>query len=214
MKPKITIVCIACDHIRESLLALSYTTHCLPVKADRVFVSHVQPPHGFDGRWIQLPAPFKNKDEYNRFVIERLADLVPEGFALVVQWDGYARNPSMWTDRFLDYDYIGAPFPLSTITSPFRFLVGNGGFSLRSHKWLQTTKSIKHLFNGMDEDRWMTIKMREKYIASGCEIAPQKIAARFSMEKRTLRFPFWNWKNSFGFHGSWNLPVETDYGVD
>ena len=203
-REKITVVAIACDHIEQSIAAINQTAAMLPRACDKLFVSHIKP-SGFDGRWIQLPAPFKSKEDYNRFVIEQLADIVPVGFALVVQWDGYARNPARWTDKFLDYDYIGAPFPLSSITSLFRFLAGNGGFSLRSHKWLQTTKSMKHLFNGMDEDRWSCVKMRKHYLSAGCQIAGQSLAARFSMERRTLRFPFWNFKNSFGFHGSWNL---------
>ena len=30
---------------------------------------------------------------------------------LLIQWDGHAVNAAAWTDEFLAYDYIGAPWP-------------------------------------------------------------------------------------------------------
>src|SRR6201981_3554208 len=49
---------------------------------------------------------------------------------LLIQWDGHAVNGDAWTDEFLAYDYIGAPWP----QHPEEYRVGNGGFSLRSKR--------------------------------------------------------------------------------
>ena len=41
--------------------------------------------------------------------------------------------------RFFDYDYIGAPWPNNFVNR-----VGNGGFSLRSKKFLELTAKIPY----------------------------------------------------------------------
>src|ERR1700722_12124880 len=45
---------------------------------------------------------------------------------LTIQYDGFVLDSDMWRAEFLDYDYIGAPWPHRG------YAVGNGGFSLRS----------------------------------------------------------------------------------
>lgn len=46
---------------------------------------------------------------------------------LICQWDGWVLNHEAWTDEFLKYDYVGAPWWYKDGLN-----VGNGGFSLRS----------------------------------------------------------------------------------
>lgn len=50
--------------------------------------------------------------------------------ALLLQWDAGIVNPSCWRDEFMDFDYIGAPWPWHTDG----LNVGNSGFSLRSKR--------------------------------------------------------------------------------
>jgi hypothetical protein len=33
-------------------------------------------------------------------------------FAILVHEDGFIVNPECWSDEFLKYDYIGAPWPI------------------------------------------------------------------------------------------------------
>ena len=81
-------------------------------------------------------------EAYSEFCVYKLHGVVNGKFALIVQADGYVINPHSWTSEFLNYDYIGAPWPLtdSAYIDPFgnHQRVGNGGFSLRSKKLLQT----------------------------------------------------------------------------
>jgi hypothetical protein len=58
---------------------------------------------------------------------------------LVAQWDGFVWQHRMWDPAFLDYDYIGAPWPahLTRGEQHRNHRVGNGGFSLRSRKLQQ-----------------------------------------------------------------------------
>ena len=90
--------------------------------------------------------------DYNNFIL-KLKNYVKSPYVLVVQDDGHVLNPNIWTDEFLKYDYIGAPWPASKkwnkrwdrygknyskkIKYHSKFnRIGNGGFSLRSKKFL------------------------------------------------------------------------------
>ena len=78
---------------------------------------------------------------------------------LVIQDDGHIVNPSLWDEEFLKYDYIGLPWPFedSWIEKQLKEQrpiirkvypknrVGNGGFSLRSRKFLEFSDSFKDL---------------------------------------------------------------------
>ena len=114
---------------------------------------------------------------------------------LVVQHDGYVINPQMWTDEFLKYDYIGAPWSTG--------VVGNGGFSLRSKRCMQEVMrlgpfSSGNLVNGyVNEDGVICVGLRDKMEKIGVRVAPTSLAAKFSFE-RNENFRI---DNTFGFHG-------------
>ena len=98
-------------------------------------------------------------DEYNDFVLT-LGNYLNNEYTLLVQDDGYIINPNLWTDEFLKYDYIGAPWPgdwgwvqKSCGKEHYRGIihrklstnrVGNGGFSLRSKKFLEYSFEFKY----------------------------------------------------------------------
>jgi hypothetical protein len=93
-------------------------------------------------------------EEYSRFVIEKLDEYVDTPHVLIIQYDGFVLNPGAWEDDFLKYDYTGAPwFVRQSSVTRFGFpvetrgtwVVGNGGFSLRSKRLLKScTELAKH----------------------------------------------------------------------
>jgi len=127
--------------------------------------------------------------------------LIDTEHALYVQWDGMATRPDLWDDEFLKYDYIGAPWPWKEEG----FNVGNGGFSLRSRKLLRTCgfDSAIQLTKQepVAEDNSIGQHNRAylefKY---GIKFAPTDVAKRFSFE-------LGDYRESFGFHGLWNMPI-------
>jgi hypothetical protein len=200
MKPSITVIA-ATDGYRasESEQAIALTTERLPFGVfDRIHCKLIT--HRF--HW-GLPG-------YSRCVIRDLADTIhtDSDFALVVQWDGYLVNPQNWTDDFLNYDYIGAPWPLS-MTSGAR--VGNGGFSLRSRKWLEAGKTAPP-YRGEPEDVFCCQKYLSHWLAAGCKVAPLDLAIRFSMEHPISEYPQWTTAQSLGFHG-WFNPDREQYRI-
>ena len=92
--------------------------------------------------------PIKNLVEYSRFIIKELNSFIETEFCLVTQGDGFIINPQLWSEEFLNYDYIGAPWRKNShlvnsqgqtvdILDLNKNRVGNGGFSLRSKKLLE-----------------------------------------------------------------------------
>jgi len=189
----VTLVCIddlAPDRAHELLIDLNKSIY---FKSSKLFCSE------FSSKFSVRTPPIKSGKQYSEFVIKELYKYLNTDFCMVVQTDGFFVNPDAWTDDFLNYDYIGAPWPDGG--------VGNGGFSIRSKSLLEFVS--KHPFssdpefiNGKGlhpEDgricsdyRWGEKGLR----AAGYTDAPTEIAQRFSIEGQTEIT-----NETFGFHG-------------
>lgn len=141
-------------------------------------------------------ASLRGVAEYSRVVFESLLSHVATDHALIVQWDGFALNASAWDSTFLDYDYIGAPWP--QFSGPVS--VGNGGFSLRSRKLLRALRDPDMILHSPEDlcichtNRQL---LEDRY---AIRFAPPEIAQRFSFERLARSGP------TFGFHGLFNFP--------
>lgn len=118
--------------------------------------------------------------EYNRFVLNSLWAYINTPFALIVQADGYGLNSENWSEEFLAFDYIGAPWP--------DLCVGNGGCSLRSKRFLEACKSVD--YQGGNEDELVCRRP-----LPGMRYAPPHLAQQFSHEL------VGELETSWGFHG-------------
>lgn len=150
---------------------------------------------------------------YSKFIVYELHKYINTEFALIIQDDGFVVNPHEWTSEFLNYDFIGAPFPIpqsdDTISyrDPFGNLqrVGNGGFSLRSKKILELPTKLnlewKPYFGYYNEDGFFSVHNRHIFQDNGCIYAPIDIAKKFSIEHN---IPENQNIIPFGFHGKHN----------
>ena len=143
--------------------------------------------------WRRIEA-IRSRDDYSRFMLRGLVEHIRTPHALCVQWDGYVLDGSAWDRAFLDYDYIGAPWPHFHDGHS----VGNGGFSLRSRRLLEASRALP-LDPPLLEDVIICRRCRPQLEAQGIRFAPEAIARRFSYE----RMPPGG--DEFGFHGSFNL---------
>ncbi len=142
-------------------------------------------------------------DGYSEFVLYKLKDYITTDFALIVQHDGYVLRPEKWSNDFLEYDYIGAPWPEGKYftNEGINVRVGNGGFSLRSKKMLSILSDLNLPFtdNGTGfshEDGVICAYYRKTLEEHGIKYAPVNIASRFSRERwcpDSEKYPF-------GFH--------------
>jgi len=139
--------------------------------------------------------------DYNHLLLKSCYQFVKTDFMLHIQQDAMAIDKTLWTDEFLNYDYIGAPW--------LDGRVGNGGFSLRSAKLLDACRDhhIKMPYvieekQHINEDA-VICKYEREYLEVFHKIsfAPFDIANRFSREMRDYE------NKTFGFHGTWNFPL-------
>lgn len=152
-----------------------------------------RPVEQFGINWRRIE-PIRSRDDYSRFMLRELVDHIDTPHALCVQWDGYVLNGESWDPAFLQYDYIGAPWP------HFRdgHNVGNGGFSLRSRRLLEACRELP-LAQPLLEDVMICRRYRAQLGQRGIRFAPEAVARRFSYERMRPR------GDEFGFHGSFNL---------
>lgn len=137
--------------------------------------------------------------EYAKFIVLDLYKYINTKYFLIVQHDGTVLMPWMWTDKFLEYDYIGAPYPKRLLlrrlydpTLVYNYpenAVGNGGFSLRTYKLAKTVaekENIMKILNrrgGLEDLMYTGDKELLKYYKEkGIYIAPIEVAKNFSIE--------------------------------
>ncbi|MEB0056919.1 MULTISPECIES: DUF5672 family protein [unclassified Variovorax] len=152
-----------------------------------------------------------NYHEYSWFMMFALWRVIDTEFALVVQEDGWVVNAANWREDFLDCDYIGAPIHLAHIVTPkgsywknsFEWTheskepghsvtpVQNGGFSLRSQRFMRALVDHRHIRveipppDAVDGDplrmRWHNNALLEDVQLSGVlRPALEKIGMRFA----------------------------------
>jgi hypothetical protein len=144
---------------------------------------------------------------YSRFCIRDLNKYIESEFCLIFQDDGFILNPDLWDDCFYEYDYIGAPWPLYIGWPQEGKQVGNGGFSLRSKKFLEISSNLPVSYQ--NEDTYILLTNRENLNKNSIKIAPLEIARNFSVE-----IPLdneHNIENCFGFHSKRHLEKSLKY---
>ena len=133
-----------------------------------------------------LDAPLGSKENYSKFVLRELNNYVDTPFVLITQWDGFVINGDGWKDEFFDYDYIGARWVWDNV-------VGNGGFSLRSKKFLEVCSTFSFELTH-PEDHQICRIYKEDLEKLGLKFATSEVAHKFAVENET-------YTNQFGYHG-------------
>lgn len=154
--------------------------------------------------------PIKSTEEYSWFMLSELDKYVDTPHVLIFQYDGFILNPEAWDDKFLKYDYIGAPWLVADwavkyFNFPKRLLgklvVGNGGFSLRSKNLTSLCAKLakENAFKIYHpEDTTLGVYHRKLMTSNGIKFAPTGLAKKFSFEIEDDVDK--KWYGSFGFH--------------
>lgn len=140
--------------------------------------------------------------DYERDALTLPTELIRTQFVLFNEWDARVANPFAWDDKWLSYDYIGAPWPRHYANGwPLCMehnCVGNGGFSLRSRRFYEFCKyAVEQMPDDESivvHDAWACRTIRPWLERSGVKFAPPKEAYRFSCEDQY-------YSGQFGIHG-------------
>jgi len=204
--PSVTLLTVTAVDVDQAHAVLLHCARCAEFGAVRM-LSPMRPAAPAPGvEYVEVPD--MDLYGYNRFVLESLGAHVGTEHCLIVQSDGFILNPHLWDERFLDYDYIGAPWPECVDVvggEPLRLHrnpVGNGGFSLRSRRLLELTSRLRFdelRFPHCSEDLIICHYLYEQMLTAGVRFAPVELAARFSIESPGIygQSP----ERVFGFHG-------------
>jgi hypothetical protein len=139
-------------------------------------------------KYIQIGA-IKDIDSWSKAAIYELPKHVDTEFCLLIHENGFVVNPEAWNDDWLNYDYIGAPWPLPQDDFSYRDEAGDlvrvgNSVSIRSKKLmdLAAQREWKSYFGYFNEDGFITCHNRKWLESQGCKFAPIEVAKHFSRE--------------------------------
>lgn len=181
-------MCLNCVNPSLGVKALKYSMKNLQFKRAILF-SHEKPSNITDDiEFIQIRKLTHQGSAW--FMLKQINQYIDTNFCLSIHDDGFVINPQLWQDKFLDYDYIGAPWAEG--------FVGNGGFTLRSKLFMNLCDEIP--WNGEHDDWHVCVTHKDYFISKGCKYAPIDLAVTFSLEGMIPGYDY-NLDNCFGFHG-------------
>jgi hypothetical protein len=157
--------------------------------------------------------PVNSIADYNLFIINELYKYIDSKFVMLIQSDGYPINVSAWSDEFLKYDYIGAPWTWAPVSKrqkhcPEGKCVGNGGFSIRSLDLLKKSAGYNYQSSESEgnEDVYTCRTIGDSLKREGLRFAPVEVAHYFSVENKI-------YAGQFGFHGRETIRINKEVGI-
>jgi hypothetical protein len=191
----IDLISVNCVNPEDSVKALIHSSKQITFGSTKL-LSHYRPKNLPDYiEYIEIAK--QTYETMNWFHLNTLPKYISNEYMLSIQDDGFIINPHLWEDIFLDYDYIGAPWPTGHEWCRIN-RVGNGGFVLKSKKFLNLEESIP--YTDKNNDVLVTNTYYDYFRQRGCKYASVEVAARFSLEHAVPECEY-NLDNTFGFHG-------------
>lgn len=190
------------DYIHKTILAMKKSLDSF-TPTEAVLIC---PPNNYSGNWYgikQINLQI-NQNEYSEWIVKKLYQYINCDYCITMQWDSCVLDGLKWSNDFLNFSYIGACWQ-----NPFINRVGNGGFALRSKRFLEETSKLNYVktnnFIINNEDVFSCVLHYEYLTSKGIKFAPLMLARQFSVERPIAEAPheYDNIKtyNSFAFHG-------------
>lgn len=196
----VTLFSVDCKYYEKTILAIN---ECLKDFnfGEVLFLSDREPTNLPEGvKFIKIRSII-SLDDYSSFMINELPNFINTEFCLSVHYDGWIINEKNWRSEFLDYDYIGAPWPAHSHFLPpgEKYRVGNGGVSIRSKKLMDAAREIAPN-TAYHEDTLIVHTLRNSLESSGITFAPLELAKYFAYEYECADLNV-SFEEVFAFHG-------------
>lgn len=195
--PQVTLVAMTSVNVKATIQAMEYSMRGIDF-GDAVLITHKKPFGLPKTIHYSHTSKLTNIDDFNYKMVYELGDHIKTDYALIVHADGFVVHPEMWRDEFLDYDYIGAPWPLPKEgdTTTYRDIYGNicrvgNSAGIRSKRLMDFPKKANVPWEGeyaygkmwFYEDGFICCKIRHLLEAEGMRIAPLEVAKYYSHEQ-------------------------------
>lgn len=187
--PQVTLISVSTRNVEKAADALYYS--CRGIEFGEVKLLSQYKPHNLSENYTWgFIDEMETIDNWNYFMVYELWKHIDTEFAFIVHPDGFIVHPESWDDKFLEYDYIGAAWPVVPphYTDPISneiVRVGNS-VSIRSKKIMKLPTDINmpwELFEGnYNEDTQITVANRTLLLSHGIKYAPLELAVHFSHE--------------------------------
>ena len=189
--PNVTLAAMTSVDLYETIRAMQYSMRGIEF-GDVVLITNRKP--------LTLPRSIRyshtsrldNIDKFNYKMVYELGGHIHTDYALIVHADGFVVNPESWRDEFLDYDYIGSPWPLPDNDHAYRdskgqiCRVGNS-VSIRSKRLMDYPKRAglkwkKNAEGDYNEDTFLCCQYKNVLEEAGMKFAPIEVAKYFGHE--------------------------------
>ena len=191
--PNVTLAAMTSVKIYETIKALEYSMQGIEF-GEVVLITHRKP--------LSLPKSITYKhtskltdiDSFNYKMVYELGDYIDTDYVLLIHYDGFVVHPEKWREEFLNYDYIGSPWPVPKPGTKhcYHDIYGNlcrvgNSVSLRSKRLLEFPRKAELKWE-MDEDGFynedifLCCMNKHKIEEAGMRIAPVEVASYFGHE--------------------------------
>lgn len=211
--PSVTLVAIDTFNPERTLHAMRFSMRQIDfAEAFLVCLPGFIPKAGWGAIQPHYAAITSDRLKRELFMLTRIHSVFSTTHCLHIEWDSSVANQNAWNEQWLEYDFIGAPWPWpyeepGVAPCTAENCVGNTGFSLMSHALME---NVSNLTNPTPtelklSDAYMCRALRPQLDSLGMKFAPERIAALFSCENRI-------YAGQFGWHGrgtaarnGWNI---------
>jgi len=187
---EVTVIAVDCtERIKNTVKVLKKTKEQINF-AEIVLLTNQKPRNLPEFITYKRIKKIENINQYNHFMFLELHKYFDTPHCLVIQYDSGILYPELWDDKWLEYDYIGAPWLYQqnsyVTTTGEHVRVGNGGFSLRSKKLCELPANLgwelRHDRGFYNEDGNICVYWRYEMLEQGIKYAPITVASKFSYE--------------------------------
>ena len=194
--PDVTLCAMTSVNVRATVKAMEYSMRGIDF-GDAVLITHEKPSYLPDTIRYSHTDPLNSIDDFNYKMVYELGSHIRTDYAMIVHADGFIVHPEMWRDEFLDYDYIGSPWPIPPEgdTTTYRDKDGNlcrvgNSVGIRSKRLMDFPAKAgipwegEYAFGKMwfHEDGFICCKIKHLLEAEGMRIAPLEVAKYFGHE--------------------------------
>ena len=149
-------------------------------------------------KWVEV-SKWDSLYERVKWFWYSLPNHIHTDFMIEVQWDGWIVDAQMWTDEFLEYDFVGAPWWYDD-----KLNVGNGCAlrSVKFMKYLQEHQKEFPLKHAKEDDLLGRHYRRKLEKEAGLKWPTEQLASRYAFECTRPSHV----SRHFMFHDSSNFP--------
>lgn len=189
--PQVTLAAMTSVKLYETVKALEYSMRGISF-GQVVLISHRKPFFLPKGITFQHTSRLTEIDHFNYKIVYELHEYIKTPYVLLVHYDGFVVHPENWREEFLQYDYIGSPWPIPKESHCYQDIHGNlcrvgNSVSLRSKRLLAFPAQAGIPWEpssegSYNEDIFLCCMNKHLIEGAGMKIAPVEAAKYFGHE--------------------------------